>query len=263
MKRSATLVAIGIVASLMVALGCGSAQKQQPGQPKKSGPVAQLPQNRDIKDMGNGVFSLGGHVCTVTEVIEDGEDNNNQVTVKDGRNGYIYSFADENGTTISPERGSTFAQTPGGAQGSAYAPCVKGTVALAAIAYAGLGMNLVEPAEKTMDLSKYDGIAFRVRRGSDSTQRLRMKVPDSATNPGGGQCTDKCYNDFGADLVMSEEWQQFMIPFSEMKQMQGWGSPRPPSIDKTKIYSLQFQVLEKQKNFDFCIDDIALIKCST
>jgi endoglucanase len=262
MKRSTTIVAIGLVGSLVVALGCGSAQKQQPQQAKQSGTVAQLPQNRDVKDMGNGVFSLGGHVCTVADAIEDGEDNNNQVIVKDGRNGYIYTFADTNGTKVSPELGSTFAQTPGGAQGSAYAACAKGTVVLAGIAYAGLGFNLVDP-EKPVDLSKYDGIAFRLRRGSDSTQRLRMKVPDTATHPAGGQCTDKCFNDFGVDLIMSEEWQQFMIPFSEMKQMGGWGSPRPPSIDKTKIYSLQFQVLEKQKNFDFCVDDIALIKCST
>lgn len=256
MKCSAKVIAIGLVG--VVALGCGS--KQQANSPGSKPAAAQIPQNRDFKDMGNGVWSKGGVSCTVSDSIEDGEDNNNQVTVKDGRNGYIYSFADTNGSKISPELGATFAQTPGGAQGSAFAACVKGHVALASIAYAGLGMNLVDP-EAPIDLSKYDGFSFRIRRGSDSTQKLRFKVPDSATNPHGGQCTDKCFNDFGADLVMTEEWQQFFVPFSEMKQMAGWGDPRPASIDNSKIYSLQFQVLEKDKNFEFCVDDVTLIKC--
>jgi endoglucanase len=233
---------------VVFAVGCGSSQ-QQPAA-KQPGAVAQMPQNRDIKSTGPGVFTLGSHNCKVTEVIEDGEDNNNQVIVKDGRNGYIYSFADTNGSKISPELGSTFTQTPGGAQGSAYAACAKGRTILASIAYVGIGFNLVDP-EKPVDLSSYDGIA------------LRFKVPDSATHPAGGQCTDKCFNDFGADLVMSEEWQQFMIPFAEMKQMVGWGAPRPPAIDKTKIYSLQFQLLDKEKDFEFCVDDIALIKCDS
>jgi endoglucanase len=259
MKRLVSVIAIGLIGSLVFAAGCGSSQKQA-NAPQKAAP--QLPQNRDYKSQGAGIFSLGAHQCTNADVIEDGEDNNNQVIVKDGRNGYIYSFADTNGTTVQPEQGATFPQTPGGAQGSAFAACAKGTVILAAIAYAGLGFNLADP-EGQVDLSKYDGISFRVRRGSDSTQRLRVKVPDVSTNPNGKVCTDGCFNDFGADLVMTEEWQQFFIPFSEMKQMSGWGSPRPPSIDKSKIYSLQFQVLEKGKNFDFCVDDISLIKCSS
>ena len=258
MKRSVTVIAIGLVGSLFFAVGCGGSK--QPGA-KQPGAAAQLPQNRDWKSTAPGVYALGGQSCTVSDVIEDGEDNNNQVMVKDGRNGYIYSFADTNGTKVTPELGATFAQTPGGAQGSAYAACAKGTTILAAIAYAGLGFNLTDP-ESAVDLSKYDGISFRVRRGSDSTQRLRVKVPDVATHPSGGVCTDKCFNDFGADLVMTEEWQQFFMPFSEMKQMSGWGDPRPPSIDKSKIYSLQFQVLEKGKNFDICVDDITFIKCS-
>lgn len=261
MKRSVTVIAIGLLGSMVFALGCGGSQ--QAGAATKSGaPAKQLPQNKSMVSSGAGVYTLGDHKCTVTDVIEDGEDNNNQVTVKDGRNGYIYSFADTNGTKVTPELGATFAQTPGGAQGSAYALCIKGATVLAAIAYAGLGLNLTDP-EAQVDASKHDGIAFRVRRGSDSTQRLRLKVPDVATHPSGGKCTDKCFNDFGADLVMTEEWQQFFIPFSEMKQMGGWGDPRPPSIDKSKIYSMQFQVLEKGKNFDFCIDDITFIKCES
>jgi endoglucanase len=262
MKRSATVIAIGFAGSLIFTVGCGGSSAQQQPQQANKKAAPQLPQNKAMVSTGPGVFTLGAHKCTVTDVIEDGEDNNNQVTVKDGRNGYIYSFADTNGTTVTPELGATFAQTPGGAQGSAYAACAKGKTVLAAIAYAGIGFNFLDP-DGPMDLSKHDGFSFRVRRGSDSTQRMRFKVPDIATKPEGGKCTDKCFNDFGADLVMTEEWQQFFIPFSEMKQMSGWGDPRPPAIDKTKIYSLQFQMLEKDKPFDVCVDDITFIKCDS
>lgn len=260
MKRSALLV-ISLVSSLALALGCGSsaAGGSSAAHGGSSKPRV-TPKNKNMTDNGDGSFTLGGKKCTVGDVIEDAENNDNQVVVKDGRNGYIYSFGDNNGTTMTPEANTTFPQTPGGAQGSAYAACVKGNVAMASIAYAGIGFNLTDP-KKAVDLSKYDGISFRVRRGADSTMKLRLKVPDVATDPDGGMCTEKCFNDFGVDLFMSEEWQQFYLPFSEMKQMSGWGDPRPPSIDSSKIYSLQFQVLEKGKPFEFCIDDISLIKC--
>jgi endoglucanase len=261
MKRSALLV-ISLASSLALVLGCGSSSKSGGAATASghSGKPRVTPKNKNMTDNGDGSFTLGGKKCKVTDVIEDAENNDNQVIVKDGRNGYIYSFGDTNGTTMTPEANTTFPQTPGGAQGSAYAACIKGNVALAAIAYAGIGFNLTDP-KKAVDLSKHDGLAFRVRRGADSTMRLRLKVPDVATDPDGGVCTDKCFNDFGVDLFMSEEWQMFYLPFSEMKQMSGWGEPRPPAIDPSKVFSLQFQVLEKGKPFEFCIDDISLIKC--
>jgi len=257
MKHVSILVLISVGA---LASACGGAGSGADASSPAKKPVKQLPQNKAFVSTGTNQFTLGAKKCTVTDLIEDGEDNNNQVIVKDNRNGYIYSFADTNGTTVSPELGATFAQTPGGAEGSGYAACVKGKVALAAIAYAGLGFNLTDPEGQT-DLSKYDGIAFRARRGADSTQKLRLKVPDVVTHPSGGVCTDKCFNDFGADVVLTEEWQQFLVPFSEMKQMNGWGDPRPANIDATKIYSLQFQVLQKDTAFDICVDDVAFIKC--
>jgi hypothetical protein len=47
-----------------------------------------------------------GAPCGPEAMIEDGEDNNNQVIVQDGRAGYIYTYADPEGTTISPKAGS-------------------------------------------------------------------------------------------------------------------------------------------------------------
>ena len=43
-----------------------------------------------------------GKACPPDAKIEDGEDNNNQVLVQDGRSGYIYTYADPEGTSIEP-----------------------------------------------------------------------------------------------------------------------------------------------------------------
>lgn len=260
MKRSAILVIS--LGSLALVLGCGGSSASGPGASAADGPkkVRVTPKNRNLTDNGDGSFTLGNRKCKVVDVIEDGEDNNNQVMVKDGRNGYMYTYGDSNGSTMSPEANSTFAQTPGGAQGSAYAACVKGKIAMAGTAYAGIGMDLSDP-KKAMDLSKYDGLSFRARRGADSSTLIRVKVPDAATAPEGNICTDKCYNDFGVDMHLSEEWQLFYLPFAELKQMSGWGAPRPPTVDSAKIFGVQFQAQQKDQPFELCIDDLSVIDC--
>ena len=52
--------------------------------------------NPTSPDMEN---SSEGKACPPEAKIEDGEDNNNQVIVQDGRSGYIYTYADPEGTT--------------------------------------------------------------------------------------------------------------------------------------------------------------------
>ncbi|MGC4069641.1 MAG: hypothetical protein QM784_34285 [Polyangiaceae bacterium] len=149
MKRSAVLV-LALASSLALVLGCGSSSKSGATAASGSGKPRATPKNRNFTDNGDGSFTAGGKKCKVAELIEDAENNDNQVIVKDGRNGYIYSFGDNNGTTMTPEANTTFPQTPGGAEGSAYAACVKGNVAMAPIAYAGIGFNLTDP-KKAVD----------------------------------------------------------------------------------------------------------------
>ncbi len=218
--------------------------------------------NGGADDDGSGVVSFGGKTCEVVDMIEDGENNDNQVVQANGRNGYIYTFADKEGSTVEPqsgELGGTFAMTPGGANGSGYAAHASGKVGMAAIVYVGVGFNLTDP-KAAYDASKYDGISFMARKG-EGTGRVRLKVPDANTDPDGGKC-DQCFNDFGVDLKLKDEWTQYFVPFSAMKQMAGWGSPRPPAIDPKTISSIQFQVADKGQAFDLWIDDLAFVKCN-
>jgi endoglucanase len=203
-----------------------------------------------------------GMPCGPDALIEDGEDNNNQVIVHDGRAGYIYTYMDPEGTTITPKAGSEggiFEMSPGGFN-SAYAMRMNGTVASAKIVYAGMGLNMTDPKDMYDAASKYKGISFYAKRGAGATNTVRVKMPDVNTDPDGQTCGN-CYNDFGLDIKLTEEWQQFTIPFSKLKQEPGWGSPRPGSLAADKVFALQFQT--KQPGvYDIWVDNMAFTGCS-
>jgi endoglucanase len=194
-------------------------------------------------------------------MISNGETSSNQVNAVDGRDGYWYTFADKDGTTLAPppgRDGGTFAMERGGARGTNFAARMFGVIANAEIAYAGMGMNFVDP-KSPYDARIYNGLQFWARKGSGSSGHVRLKVPDRNTDPDGRECTE-CFNDFGANLELSEQWQEFSIPFSIMKQLPGWGAPHPSNIDTRHLYGLQFQVTEHGP-FDIWVDEIAFTNC--
>jgi hypothetical protein len=204
-----------------------------------------------------------GKACPASEgVISDGENNSNQINTIKGRGGYWYTFVDTNGSSITPTAGSqggTFAMTAGGANGSKYAARMTGQVGTADTVYAGMAMNFVDP-KGTYDGTAYKGISFWAKKGPGSTAKVRLKVPDINTDPDGKICKE-CFNDFGMDLVLGDNWTQYVVPYSAMTQMKGWGSPRTPAIDSSQMYAVQFQVNEKGAPFDIWVDDIQFTGC--
>jgi endoglucanase len=197
--------------------------------------------------------------CGPDGVIDDFEDNNNQNKVSDGRGGYWYTFVDKVGSTVWPEageQGGTFTPSEGG-NNSKYAGEVKGKIGTAAIVFGALGMNFTDP-KGPYDASKYEGVTFFAKRGANSTGKVRLKVPDINTDQEGGICSE-CFNDFGTDLNLSEQWQRLVIPFHDMKQMEGWGAPRKAHIDPTKLFGLQWQVNVQGADYDISIDDVAFV----
>jgi endoglucanase len=204
-----------------------------------------------------------GKACPPEEgLIDDGEDNNNQVTAQKGRTGYWYTFVDKAGSTVEPkagEAGGTFSMAPGGANGSTQAARVTGTIGNGNIVFAGMGFNFNDP-KSPYDASKYKGVSFYAKKSPASTGKVRLKFPDVNTDPDGKACTE-CFNDFGIDLELTNEWQKYVIPFSGMRQMQGWGAPRPGSIEPSKVYGIQWQVNSPGVTYEIFIDDIQFTGC--
>ncbi len=206
-----------------------------------------------------GPKGSGMKECGPTGQIDDFEDNNNQNNVVDNRGGYWYTFVDKVGSTVWPEAGEaggTFTPSEGG-YNSKYAAEVKGKIGTAAIVFGALGMNFQDPKE-AYDASKYEGVTFFAKRGAASTGKVRLKVPDVNTDPDGKICSE-CFNDFGTDLNLSETWQRFVIPFRDMKQMEGWGAPRRAHIDPSKIYGMQWQVNVQGADYDIFVDNVGFI----
>jgi endoglucanase len=204
------------------------------------------------------------NTCGAEGLIDDGEDGNNQTKPAGDRGGYWYTFTDGKGTgtTVWPEpgrQGGAFAMSRGGVNGSKFAANAKGRVGTGEVVFGALGLNFVDP-EGLYDASKYKGIAFWAKKGPGSYAKVRLNVPDVSTQDAGGVCTD-CFNYFGADLVLSESWQQFVFTWRQLKQQRGWGAPRPHAIKPAKLFSLQWQVSQPDASFDLWIDDVEFIGC--
>lgn len=203
---------------------------------------------------------VAGKDCPPEYAIDDCEDGTNQVKVQKGRNGYWYTFIDNAGSTISPPAKTTFKMSKGGVNGSMYGAQFLGHIsATGDPLYSGMGFNFTDPKGQ-FDASAYTGVSFYARATSNSVKAVRLKVPDVNTDPDGKVCTE-CFNDFGADLTLNDQWKQFVIPFSDMAQMEGWGSPHPKGVDKTKIYAMQWQVNSPGADYDIWVDNIAFTGC--
>lgn len=204
-----------------------------------------------------------GKACPANKaMISDGEASPNQINTLEHRGGYWYTFVDKNGSNITPtsgEQGGTFAMAPGGVNGSKFAAHMTGQIGTGDTVYAGMAMNFVDP-KGTYDATAYKGISFWAKKGPGSTGAVRLKVPDTNTDPDGKVCQE-CFNDFGMDLQLTEQWTQYIVPYVAMSQMKGWGNPRTKGVDTSQVYGIQFQVNEKGSPFDIWVDEIQFTGC--
>lgn len=205
-----------------------------------------------------------GRECAKPEaLIDDGDDGDNQTLVVGFRGGYWYTFAEGEDTSVWPvagAKGGTFEMSPGGAEGTPFGARFKGQVGLGdGIKLAGMGMNFLDP-KGPYDASEYSGISFWAKAGPGSTKNIRLKVPDIKTDPDGKKCSE-CFNDFGMNLTLTEEWKHYRISFKQLKQLPGWGSPKAFSIDASTLFGIQIQVDDKGKPFDIWMDQLRFTGC--
>jgi len=198
--------------------------------------------------------------CPADFAIDDAEDNNNQILIQKDRKGYWYTFVDKAGSTLSPPAGTKFIMSAGGPKESHHAARMLGKVSgNGDPLFAGMGFSFANP-KGPYDASAYTGVSFWAKVGAGSIKTVRLKVPDIDTDPDGKRCTE-CFNDFGADLTLTDKWQKYTIPFATMKQMDGWGSPAPATVDKSKLYGLQWQVSAQGASYDIWVDDVQFTGC--
>ena len=193
-------------------------------------------------------------------LLDDFEDGNTQLAVAGGRDGYWYSAHDPKGSTLGPD---PFAPSDGGAEGSgmalhAFGHTVTGSETDAWGAQ--FGVHFLGTQGALYDGSKYVGISFKARVDEKSTRAVRFNIGDVNTHPEANICKD-CWNHFGKDMTFSPKWKEYTVLFSEAKQREGWGNPRPPSLTPGKLYSLDWSVKGGGQDYDLWIDDITFVVC--
>ncbi len=200
--------------------------------------------------------SLAGLQSCELGKIDDLEDGSAQILVQDGRAGYWTVFADSEGTSIAPD--GEFEASDGGAAGSKRAAHIAGKTADGKNVWAGMGFSFANP-KLPYDASKYAGIAFYARRSKTSTPVVKVRIPDTNTDPSGGVCKD-CWNDFGAQLLLTEEWKRYVLPFDEISQEPGWGEQQPELLTD-KLLELKWQVGTRNVDYDIWVDQVEFVGC--
>jgi hypothetical protein len=200
----------------------------------------------------------GADACSRAAMIDDADDGDDQILLREGRGGYLYTFVDETGSTVWPGD-DAFAVSAAGGGRAGTALRVKGALSAGAEVYAGLGLAFVEPVGP-YDASRYTGIAFLARRAPGTQARVRVSVADANSAPEAGICKE-CDNNFGVSFEMAEQWTRYEVAFAQLTQESGWGDPRPPALDRTRLYGIQWQVAQTGQKFDFWIDDVSFIGC--
>jgi hypothetical protein len=199
-----------------------------------------------------------GTVAAADGLIDDFEDGNNQSAEQAGRSGYWFTAVDTAGSSIAPQ--GELKPSNGGANGSKLAGHVSGKTAPEQAAWGAVfGVGLLRD-NQLYDASKYAGVSFWAKVGGKSGKSFRFKVSDVNTHPAGKVCTDGCWNHFGSELTLSTEWKEYTIPFTDLKQEEYWGSPRPATVTSNQLVSLDWTVLRGQE-FDLWLDDIKLVDC--
>jgi hypothetical protein len=191
-------------------------------------------------------------------LVDDFEDGNNQVTLDGGRDGYWWPKVDNAGSTLQP---TPFGTTEGAGNGSENAMHVWGKTASGdpTLAWgAGFGMNLRDQTA-IYDASRYAGVSFRAKVGPGASTSVRFNVGDINTHPAGNICTT-CWNHFGKNMVFTNEWKEYKVMFTDMRQQPDWGAPRPPAIEPSKLVEIDWSIGPGQ-TYDIWIDDIAFLDC--
>jgi endoglucanase len=239
-------LALGVGAVFSV--GCiGVSQKKEAGvQPDRPGMVG----GAQVKKC-----SSAKAVPAPDGLLDDFEDENNQVVIKAGRDGYWWKSQDEF-SQIGP---ANLKSQKGGADGTGRALHVVGSTGSETGAW-GVNVGANFSTQGLYDASKYAGIRFMAKAGKDSVTGVRLKIGDVNTHPDNGVCKD-CWNHFGKDIYLTHDWKEYKVMFWELKQAEGWGDPRPPSIVPNKLYNIDFTVGPGAKSFDIWFDDIAFLEC--
>jgi hypothetical protein len=209
-----------------------------------------------------GGVTTGGSGGEAIELIDDFEDLDTFILLKNKRNGPWYPFNDATAGGV-----QTFAVSL--LTGADVRAGSTAALHMTASGYtdwgAGVGADFVNTAAKKVpyDVSAYKGIRFYAKIAGGTQPAMKMLVPTTYSDPMGGKCSDSVAGMHCNDHLyypinpLKTTWDVYECDFAELVQ-QGFGLPQP-SLDPTSVYSVQFTFATKLLAADVWIDDVAFV----
>ena len=180
--------------------------------------------------------------------------------------GYWYVYAGGTPATIWPGLGDNLTPSAGGANYTAYANRITGTVGIAGTTYPCIGMGAQlsasagAPSYTETDISSCTGMKFWVK-GDGKT--YFVKVP--YTTAAGVSLTG--YNDYKFGFAAGAAWAEVDAPFVSFAQASGWGTSAVMStvLQHAKEFQWQtdFYAATGTTTADLWVDEITLYGCSS
>jgi hypothetical protein len=81
-------------------------------------------------------------------------------------------------------------------------------------------------------------------------------LPETLGEDGGGQCKQNCWDSHGKILFLTDQWQEFSIPWEKLQQ-EGWGAQA--RFDPARLIQIAFKIAVKDLPVDFWIDDLTFL----
>jgi hypothetical protein len=195
------------------------------------------------------VTSVAGN----TPLIDNLEDGDAAIMPVDSRVGFWLTKNDSTPTAQQNPPIGAFAPTTLSAHGGNYSARTWGS-GFASWALLRAQLQISEAGECQYDASRYTGISFWARSGSNFGTPIGVSVATSATvaTDKGGSCQLDCFDYHFFTIVPTTSWMHYQAPWTALKQ-KGWGTPA--GFNSTKIMYVEFAFTDTA--FDFYVDDLS------
>jgi len=212
----------------------------------------------------------GGSATQDSDPIDDMEDDDAQIELIGGRDGFWYVGSDGTvgATTVPMGSFSMLALAQGDHGTSKYSAHLKAT------GFTGwgsvVGFNMIEQlgTVKPYDASAYCGVQFWGKAAVATTVRFRL--PDGDTHQAGGVCNGSasppanaaCYDHFGAYAQLTTAWKAFPVKFSDLAQLGTGYHPTDGKLKADKLYAIEWALPGGgATTYEIWIDDVEFLKC--
>lgn len=187
-----------------------------------------------------------------TLLVDDFEDGDGRLDARAGLSGFWYVENDGTGTQqpSAEERApEALLAEPGAPDSTAHSLHTSGRGFTRWGAFVGVRLNAAQSRSCTADVSASRGLAFTAR--GQGGLRVNFASPTTTPVGDGGECGGQRCSDFGATVMLTNQWSPFEVSFEELEQPD-WAEPA--EWQPQRLVRLSFWA--EQSDFELWLDEV-------